>query len=766
MLDFLNSYFVSGGFLIMLVVAVLILLFLGFSDKRLFFTRLIVFVLLIFALAEPYSLENLFSGGSAELVVLDDNSVSFDLFEEDYGSQVYNKIKGSDVEYGIVGNDKISDIGDGIISKIKQGNNVLLISDGNINYGSDFGDVVVEAKKEDVSVSIIEPVLKEDDYSVKIMGPSKIGAGVHGVFEVVVKGTGNEKKPVVLYLDGKEVKKSFKDRFEYSEKFDSGYHKLRAEIKEDDFFGENNVYYKTVKVVKKPKVLFFGDSSSPLYKLISKVYDADVGDLYDLNKYYAVIIENKNVFEVEDRVDDLEEFVKDGNGLIVFGGKNSFEYGGYKGSGFEDLLPVIVSGVGKKEGNVNIILLIDISGSTGSGFGSVSDVEKSLAISAIDDIGNDNNLGVVAFDSDYYIVEGLGLLGKKNIEELKGKISQLTSGGSTEIGTGINQAIKMLGKQSGSKNIILISDGQTQKKDDAYSSVEEAIKNNIKIYSIGVGESQDAGFLNYMGNASGGGYFKGFQSSKIQFLFGDPSKKKGEGFDVLIEDEKHYITEDLILGSSVYGYNEVVPKNSAQLLISASGNPLVSVWRVGLGRIAVVSSDNGFGWSGELYSGSGSNLIKRTVSWSAGNPERKEKYFVEVGGAHVGEEVEIVVKGDKKPNFKGFNFDKKEKGIYVANVIHENPGFFELGSDEYSVNYNSEYEGVGFNEELKNLVVSTGGGIFKMENVLQEISGYLKVKKDILEDEKEPFIWPLVLLAMVIFLLDVWFEKVRERKNI
>ena len=155
---------------------------------------------------------------------------------------------------------------------------------------------------------------------------------------------------------------------------------------------------------------------------------------------------------------------------IVFGGKNSFEYGGYKGSGFEDLLPVIVSGVGKKEGNVNIILLIDISGSTGSGFGSVSDVEKSLAISAIDDIGNDNNLGVVAFDSDYYIVEGLGLLGKKNIEELKGKISQLTSGGSTEIGTGINQAIKMLGKQSGSKNIILISDGQTQKKDDAYSS--------------------------------------------------------------------------------------------------------------------------------------------------------------------------------------------------------------------------------------------------------------------------------------------------------
>ena len=67
--------------------------------------------------------------------------------------------------------------------------------------------------------------------------------------------------------------------------------------------------------------------------------------------------------------------------------------------------------------------------------------------------------------------------------------------------------------------------------------------------------------------------------------------------------------------------------------------------------------------------------------------------------------------------------------------------------------------------ELENIVLMSGGDSFEGENI-ENILDFLKEKKNVASTEKELFVWPLIALAMIIFILDVWFRTRSERKNI
>ena len=59
----------------------------------------------------------------------------------------------------------------------------------------------------------------------------------------------------------------------------------------------------------------------------------------------------------------------------------------------------------------------------------------------------------------------------------------------------------------------------------------------------------------------------------------------------------------------------------------------------------------------------------------------------------------------------------------------------------------------------------SGGDSFKGKNI-ENILDFLKEKKNVVSTEKELFVWPLIALAMIIFIVDVWFRTRSERKNI
>ncbi len=768
MFDFLLNYFVSPGYLLLLILLVIITVVLCTSNKIVCLTRFFIALLLILALAQPYSPVNLFGGGSSGLGILEDNSSSYSVFGPSVGMENYNalKSKGS-VDYSNFGDELVSDVGDSIIESMRDGKNVLLLSDGNINFGEELSKVKEFAIIENLSVSTIRRDVANHDYSVSILGPDKIGPNTEATFTVQVSGTDNKKRLVELEVDGTVVLTGDAGELEYVAKFSDGYHRMTARLLDKDFFKENNVYYKSVKVVEKPKVLLYGDDGTPLHRSLSKLYDVDVGTPFNLDRYHTVVIDNKDASSLFDRVNDIERYVEDGNGLVVVGGKNSFDDGEYSGSIIEDLLPVKVSGSEKKEGNVNVIILIDISTSTSSSYGisTAADVAKGLAISTVDNIADENNLGVVAFNTEGITVEELGLLGDKDRAEVKGVISSLMAVGATNVGAGLHHATEILKKESGGKNIILISDGQTQ--GDWRAALEVARDAGVKVYSVSVGSDANEGLLKEVASTTGGEFYMGTQSHQLSFVFGDPEGNSGSSSKVKLHGSNHFITEGLILDAEVLGTNQVLPKSAAQLLITTgNGEPVLTVWRRGLGRVAVLSTDNGNSWGGGLYKGTNSRVISRTINWAAGDPERKKDYFFSAHNSRVKEESEIVIRGSGVPEIDGVKFGRKADGTYSAKIIPEVAGFFTFGEDEYSVNYNSEYSNVGWNEELEDLVRVSGGHVFESSENILDVLDFLKEKKNITLVEKELFIWPLLSLAMIIFILDVWFRTVSERKNI
>ncbi|MBT3262066.1 VWA domain-containing protein [Candidatus Woesearchaeota archaeon] len=766
--SFFSNLFAAPEYLLFFILILLGIFIFARTNRRLYWTRILILVLLVLAISEPYSLDSILSGGKNKLVILEDESNSYDLFGGNIDERFINGLKKKvGAKHKLIGTKLTSDIGEEIITSFRRGENVLLFSDGQINEGVNWNKVLEISRIENLSLNLFERDLKESDYSVKIVGPSKIGPDTEAQFTVIVSGTDNTAQRVSLVVDGKEVVSQFGTEIEYSAKFSEGYHELVASIGGDDFFEKNNVYYKSVKVVEKPKILLFGSAGTRLEKLLSKLYSVEVGGLYGLDKYHAVVIDDKPVDSFGDKVADLNKYVGKGNGLFVVGGKNSFERdGSYPGSKFEKLLPVEVGGTGKKMGDINVILLIDISSSVGAeyGGGNAADVAKALAVGVVEDVTDDHSLGVVAFNDEAYIIEPLGLLENKDRSVVESNIVSLVPEGYTYLGNGVTASVDMLKSLSGGKNIILFSDGSSQ--GETSGAINYAIQNNVKIYSVGIGTNPNNVLLKSISNLTGGTYYWAGQSHQLALVFGDPAgTSSGEG-KVKIFDDSHFITEGLFPIENIYGMNKVLPKNAGRLLVTGgSGDPLLSVWRKGLGRVGVLSSDSGANWGGELYSGISSTLLSRSFSWVSGDPERKNEYFFEFNDARIGKEVEVTIIGGKPPEAEGFEIKRSPDGSYLAKKTVEEVGFFEFGDENYAVNYNDELENIGTNDEMKKTVISTGGKILKGEN-MNELESVLKENKTVIKGTKELFIWPLLVLAMAIFIVDVWFRTVSERKNI
>ena len=621
------------------------------------------------------------------------------------------------------------------------------------------------------------------DYSISILGPDKIGPNTEATFTVQVRGTSESKRRVELEVDGKVVLAGDAGELEYVAKFDDGYHKLVARLLDNDLFGENNIYYKSVKVVEKPKILLYGDEGTPLHRSLSKLYTVDVGAPFGLDRYHSVVIDDRNANLFFDRVQDIKEYVEDGNGLVVVGGKDSFDNGKYSGSKIEEILPVKVSGVGEGEGGSKIILVIDFTSSSGSN--QAASISQELAVDMIDKLESRHSLGIVLFDEGIIDSWQLEKLNKENKDAAKGWILGHSPSNNyrTNLHGAFNFSFEMLGRSSG--NFILLGDGETGNLNLALRTIEgnggeilgyaiddplleEIVNSGVKIFSVAVGSGSLERDYQTLSEISDGEYYPALLSVQgINTNFGDPEGSSGSSSGVKVYSANHFITEGLILDADVLGTNQVLPKNAAELLITTSnGEPVLTVWRKGLGRVAVISTDNGNSWGGDIYRGTNSRVISRTVNWAAGDPERKKDYFFSVHNPRVKEESEIVIRGGDVPEIEDVKFSRKSDGTYAATIMPSEVGFFTFGDDEYSVNYNSEFSLVGFNEELEDLVRVSGGHVFEASENIQEVLDFLKEKKNITLVEKELFIWPLLSLAMIIFILDVWFRTVSERKNI
>ena len=735
-------------------------------------SRTIMTLLLLIALAGPYASKEHTIEGDPYITLLVDNSSSMVLYEQVADKLQQELEKKVNVERMTLGSADKSNIGDGILTHLQPRQNIILISDGNNNDGSNLGDVALFAGKMNSTINaiILNPV--RDDIGVWVDGPAKTMENIENTFTVNINRVGsNARKQVYLTVtvDGTNVVGENTDATtkEFTQTLSGGYHKIIAQIDSQDYFANNNIFYKTVKAVPQPEILFITEKESPMQTLLQKLYKVSSVQQppSNIKDYYAVVT-NDITGKTADKISEqLNDYIADGNGLLAIGGKNSYDLGEYGKSTFETLLPVFVGAPEKKQGNINIVLLIDISGSTSAEYGSGSalGVEKMLAISVLKDLTAEENLAVIAFNTAAYVISDLSKVYEKvNLED---RIASLKYGGGTLIGVGIIKAISLLDMVSGSKNIVIVSDGKSQGETIVTEASKAAAGKGIKIFTIGVGPQTNEDLMRQIADITNGIYFKADDSSRLKILFGkkDEKEKKPGTKNLIAINSNHFITQGLDLNATVYGYNEITPKSSARLLVTTnSGDPILTIWRLGLGRVAALSTDDGNAWAAELLKKPDSRLITRIINWLIGDPDRKSKEYIEAKDTRINEPTEAIVKSETQPTSKDASFYKIDEDIYSTTIIPKTVGFQTVSTAIFAANYPVEYENLGLSDDLTKVVGSTGGRFFDVKDA-DKIIEFAKTQARRTINDKEYIIWPWLAVVILLYLTEIFIRRLIKK---
>jgi len=740
----------------------------------------LIFSILIIAIASPFSLEEKTVQGDPSLTILTDNSTSFELFEQGIASNLKVSLeKEIPTTLKYIAHGEESPIGDSLLNNMRGSDNLLLISDGNNNRGTSLGDVMMLASSLNTTISSLNIKPIKTDLALIIDGPSELIFGTEALLYVDVKQTGpfSLDYDIQVMVDDDIVineKATGTKTFEIKKMLHPGYHKIKASIIANDYFKQNNVYYKTIHVLPKPKILFISQKDVKITKIMDTVYDVTKKSYMprDLKPYSAVILYNINENWLRTNTDILSDYVADGKGLVVIGGDNSFDYGSYEDSMFETLLPVKVGLAGKEEeSGMNIIVIIDVSGTTCSAFGTKStntkiDVEKAVATQIVGGLRAEDRIGVVTFDFNSHLISFLSPIMEK--PDLNYTISTIQCGGysaGTLVSAGLIRAEHMLRSAKGSKNIVLISDGITQYPKDAIAKAKSMTSQGIKTYTVGVGFDTNRQFMQDLALKGQGVYFEPTEAQRLNIIFSrEYEEEETDVMGLLIFDLNHFITQNLDLSARITGFNQVVPKTSARMLITTQNtNPIVTVWRFGLGRVAALTTDPEI-WAGQLLNQDNSKLITKIVNWAIGDPGRNREFDVKLKDSRINDVAEINVISETEPVLEGFLFSKITKNLYRASFVPKTTGFHDFFDASMAVNYKREYEQLGINPELIDLVSITNGRIFNKDNTTAIVEFIKENSKRKKIDEKS-YTWILVLTALSIFLIEVCIRRIMENRK-
>jgi len=175
---------------------------------------------------------------------------------------------------------------------------------------------------------------------------------------------------------------------------------------------------------------------------------------------------------------------------------------------------------------IDIVFAVDISGSMGGGVSDngrmISKAEAMrLAVNDFVDSRPNDRFGMVGFAYDTWLMSPMTLDGdwiKDVLKNNRKHLSGHTSGGvGTAVGNGILGGVELLRKAKGpSKIIVLATDGESNAGIAPMKAAEEARKEGIRIYTLGMGFGGGANnFLKDIADKTSGAYFSVANSKRI-----------------------------------------------------------------------------------------------------------------------------------------------------------------------------------------------------------------------------------------------------------
>ncbi len=368
--------------------------------------------------------------------------------------------------------------------------------------------------------------------------------------------------------------------------------------------------------------------------------------LEELAHYESIILTNVQADALPPGVMEiLQIYVRDlGKGLLMVGGPKSFGAGGYLRTPLEESLPVDMDVRDKDiQSNLALVLAVDKSGSMGrchcdnpdlnqtytptlSGQPKV-DIAKEAVMRAAAALGDQDQLGVIAFDSQPRWAVELG--SPPDPFALERSISAIQADGQTNLQAGITAAYQALQSvEARRKHIILMTDGWVR-TGDLTNIAQEMQASGVTLSIVAAGEGS-AEYMRSLASLGGGEFYPAVDIQSVPDIF----------LKETIKSAGKYIVEEpfLPLPASpspilrgldasnlppLFGYNGTSSKKTARLdLITPRGDPLLASWQYGLGRAAVWTSDLRGQWAIEWLGWNGfSRFVSQLVAWSLPSPQ-------------------------------------------------------------------------------------------------------------------------------------------------
>jgi len=434
-----------------------------------------------------------------------------------------------------------------------------------------------------------------------------------------------------------------------------GLHALRFELKiENDTVTYNNEYYSYVNLLKFDNILIVENvtgEATALSGVLDEEYNVTVLSISDdldalpkntteIGAYEQVILVNVAHSDMPLGFEDLlYTYVNDmGGGLFTVGGSNyetdangklvphAYNRDDMYGTVLQKLLPVQVVDYTPP---IAVMIIIDRSGSMGSGEGSKLEQAKLGALSCLDALSTRDFCGIMTLENSYSEEVRVTPVSQRDV--IRNAINSIPeNGGGTVFSGAIDRAGRaLLAENVKSRHIILVTDGQPSDKLEEYGAyIDINAKAGITMSVIGV-YGNDANTSTYEANMKAaaergnGKYHSDAEGNIGTIMYNDLMNEAiqeiayGEPFTPKINDYTKVVADiDPETMPSLTGYYGTREKAGAVIPLTGEFDiPIYAQWSVGAGKVGSFLSDLSGIWSAEFINDeTGQKLIHNIIN--------------------------------------------------------------------------------------------------------------------------------------------------------
>lgn len=414
-----------------------------------------------------------------------------------------------------------------------------------------------------------------------------------------------------------------------------GWHRYRVAVAlAGDENAANDALDAVVRVAAAPRVLVVGRAGALPAALRATGAKVSVGalpkDASALRSQDAVVLADVGARDVDgEQAAALTTAVRSGGlGLLALGGEHSLSLGGGAGSPLDALLPTRSIEPGGLRRSLALELVLDRSSSMADLAGTTPKIAlaQQAARAALGVVRTDQDeLGVVAFDAKAHtIVPRQRVATDGDAADVAGLLDGLDADGGTSIQAGLDAGLADLaGSRAPAKHIILLSDGVSEKVDEA-QVLARVRRAGATLSTVALGADADRPLLRRLAKLGGGRFIDAPDGATLPKVFADEAKRAvpsvaARGRLAVTPSAPSSLTASLAdralpaLGGVVV--TELRPGATAPLVSRVQGRvvPVLAQWQTGLGR-AVTWTPGVGAWAGRWLADD-ARVLTDAVRW-------------------------------------------------------------------------------------------------------------------------------------------------------